>query len=687
MKQLYLLAFRGALLALLMGLNLPQIFGQTFESAYEIGSGGSNIKENLVGLGFLINTCNNNRSTNLHLTRDGEIEQSEDAFLGSCEMFQSSKNNYFDLYQKKKRNGDPDVFIDKYNHNGELIWTRNYGTSLEDIPLGIVETNTRRFGILMASASDQDSLFYLTLVHIDNKGLLLWKNRIATIHSIDQTITNDGSSTFQVDWLPRVNLFKSTLDGGFIVNNVADFNIETPASFGNRNQMVKYDQNGRVVWTHILGAPSVNSIEFNVRDVETDNNGRTFILGDIMTKQGQNLSQNLFSFGLENNGHFFLQYIEPIDLQVDGEILGRAILPTSDNGIIIVSTPTSNSNLRIYKIQGEEDHPDFGSILWDQQYPFRKPYEVIETSDNHIAITGESDQKTWVMVLDEGGELQIENFVDLEYKADLSSTVFKDDQPVEVTLTLKNAGTKPATDILVEHLFSSPVEITNIFPGGGLVDTIGIPGLNWEIEFLAPESELELTFSIAPEAPLGLTQLELFGQVLYLNEEDIDSEAGNATLFTVNEDDELLAIITIEADGIIDGAGDPYNSGWTNLLGSSNNPIFLSDPYLGNKTKNVAPGEYDESDCCQESFESTIKIYPNPADHYINIELPEMKDQSINAKIYDSAGQLVLNASFYNENETEKIRLMDVPSGLYTMILTTGDHAKLGWKKLLIQRL
>lgn len=77
-----------------------------------------------------------------------------------------------------------------------------------------------------------------------------------------------------------------------------------------------------------------------------------------------------------------------------------------------------------------------------------------------------------------------------------------------------------------------------------------------------------------------------------------------------------------------------------------------------------------------ESIKSELKIYPNPANHYINIESPK---EITTISLYNTLGQL--QNIHFKEN---KIDVSNLPRGVYTIILSNSESSVI--RKIIIQR-
>ncbi len=65
-------------------------------------------------------------------------------------------------------------------------------------------------------------------------------------------------------------------------------------------------------------------------------------------------------------------------------------------------------------------------------------------------------------------------------------------------------------------------------------------------------------------------------------------------------------------------------------------------------------------------------MYPNPATHYVNVELDNATVPVVNAALYDGKGRLVLKQKLFRG--INKIKLQSFASGLYSLALSDGSN-------------
>lgn len=76
-----------------------------------------------------------------------------------------------------------------------------------------------------------------------------------------------------------------------------------------------------------------------------------------------------------------------------------------------------------------------------------------------------------------------------------------------------------------------------------------------------------------------------------------------------------------------------------------------------------------------------IKLYPNPANQYINIAAPQ-NDALHSLKIYDSSGKLIKTVAFKNLTTTQQLDISNLASGVYFINIQTAQRQET--KKIII---
>jgi hypothetical protein len=157
--------------------------------------------------------------------------------------------------------GGTDAFVSKYDSKGELLWTRQLGTSGWDESRGVVADGMGNVyisgftegSLCGPSAGDTDAF----ISKYNSKGELLWARQIGTTGS-------DGSDGIVADGLD--NVYISGWTGG---------TLDGPNAGGYDAFASKYNSKGELLWTRQLGTIS----EDVSLGVATDDLGNVYISG------------------------------------------------------------------------------------------------------------------------------------------------------------------------------------------------------------------------------------------------------------------------------------------------------------------------------------------------------------------------------------------------------------------------
>lgn len=121
--------------------------------------------------------------------------------------------------------------------------------------------------------------------------------------------------------------------------------------------------------------------------------------------------------------------------------------------------------------------------------------------------------------------------------------------------------------------------------------------------------------------------------------------------------------------------------------GSDNARIMTSDQKW-NKVVDIWPGlananlmifpviEYVSTSIKNREFGQDIKIYPNPFQNNMKVQLSqELNDQMIDLEIFSSEGKLIFNKEIQKQMGELEINLSAYPPGLYSLILNNNNFS------------
>ena len=189
-----------------------------------------------------------------------------------------SIDGYFEI---KDRIGN-DVFLIKYDLEGQIEWINTYGGSDDDVGNDVIETEDGQFYLIGYSKSSNGDASINKgqhdnwLIKIDSKGKLIWEKSYGFAghdHAYNIIKTNDGGLFFN----GFIDVTASQGEGGFLRHGVGEFWCH------------KVDMNGEIIWRRYFGG-SNNDRSYDA--VETSDGG--FIL--VGTSESQDVEKTI-SFG------------------------------------------------------------------------------------------------------------------------------------------------------------------------------------------------------------------------------------------------------------------------------------------------------------------------------------------------------------------------------------------------------
>lgn len=130
--------------------------------------------------------------------------------------------------------GDPDVYVIKFDSNGNLIWERNFGGEMRDFAKSVVATGDG--GVLIGGASESFGDTYLDayILKVDKNGKEEWAKIV-------------GGERDDI-----ANGIALTSDGGFVIAGVTE-------SYGYQSKdyyIVRFDKHAKQRWTKVFGEES-----------------------------------------------------------------------------------------------------------------------------------------------------------------------------------------------------------------------------------------------------------------------------------------------------------------------------------------------------------------------------------------------------------------------------------------------
>jgi hypothetical protein len=262
------------------------------------------------------------------------IETKEGGFLMTGVLDVSASDGQGNAKSTATKHSGGDYWAIKTDHTGTLEWSRFFGGSFTEVPLGILETDAHNFVIVGSSDSNDFNIsnskgsYDFWIIKISTEGTLLWEKSFGG-SEIDEakaiTRTNDGNFIIVGDtrsadknvsknngaadiWVLKVSsegniLWEKTIggtnfdaaraiyktqDNGFLI---AGSSRSLDNDFENKGQndalILKIDKNGNLLWQKIFGG---SEIDFLYDAVELNN--KTIIAVGESSSSDQDILEN-----------------------------------------------------------------------------------------------------------------------------------------------------------------------------------------------------------------------------------------------------------------------------------------------------------------------------------------------------------------------------------------------------------
>jgi hypothetical protein len=244
-----------------------------------------------------------------------------------------------------KNSGKEDIFIVKYNSEGQILWSKQFGTSGSDVAKGIYADNKGNIyvtgfteGKLGQNSYGKTDCFIMKL---DNNGNLLFINQFGT---------PEDDYSYSVTGGPGSDILVCGSTWGDLAGKNKGFIDGFTGQFTDKGELVKYNQFGSEGFDIALILLMDNEKNIYVGGTTSGNFGGTQIgEGDCflikLSEQGDILWNN--QFGTKNNDG-----IRGIDINSD----------ISDNILVsgVMNLPPAEAFIRMYKKDGV--------LLWERKF-------------------------------------------------------------------------------------------------------------------------------------------------------------------------------------------------------------------------------------------------------------------------------------------------------------------------------
>jgi hypothetical protein len=294
-------------------------------------------------------------------------------------------------------NGDEDAWVFKVDKNGALLWSKNYGGSLDDNLGGIKKTSDGGFVLVGSTASIDGDVsvnkgeYDAWILKIDENGEILWSR------------TYGGAKS---DGFGSVNEFS---DGSFLLSGSSfssDFDV--PGNKGESDVWIlKINSQGDILKNYTYGGSGGESASFLL---EID--GSQFLFGGSTDSEDGDIDYNrggrdywLLNTDQEGKLIWSKTYggsdrdrMEGIIHHADGFILYGSSF-SEDGDVKENYGEISHNDIWIVEINGT------GEIIWSKNYGGSRPdyaAEMIETNNGYLLL-GASESKDYDVSNNHGG--------------------------------------------------------------------------------------------------------------------------------------------------------------------------------------------------------------------------------------------------------------------------------------------
>lgn len=292
-----------------------------------------------------------------------------------------------DMGEETNSGGD-DIFVSKIDSNGEVVWTKLFGTEEQDFGLGIAVNSTSEvyitgctFGNLGgASKGNSDAI----VVKMSSEGLIIWK------------------TIFGTQWHDRGNCIAIDAQGNACVTGTSSAILPgKTANEGDPDILVaKLDPLGNLLWNKFMGTES----EDNARSIKVDSAGNIYVAGSTEGNLGGVNSYlslgftDLFVSKLNANGETL--WIRQLGTETSDENAKGITLDPAGN-IYVTGSTTGNMDGIHTTQNGEWMSSDIfiirldetGQIIWTKQIGSDGDYSdyasaIASDSAGHLFVAG-----------------------------------------------------------------------------------------------------------------------------------------------------------------------------------------------------------------------------------------------------------------------------------------------------------
>lgn len=355
-----------------------------------------------------------------------------------------------------KRYAQEDIWLSKYNVDGNLVWSKTYGGNLDDLGYSVIENNDLSLTVAgYSKSSDGDvpsnlGMHDFFIFKTDATGNLIWKKSYGFMshdHAHKIISTSDGGyfvtgyadysgigrsgrnilhgvgeyygikldASGEKEWdvyfggtqNDRVFDVVETSDNDLIMVGYSESNdFDVTDNHGSYDYwVIKINSTGGLVWKKSFGGTGLDQATGIAKSINN-----TFLItgtsnsndGDITSNKGNN---DVWVICIDGNGtKIWDKSFGGTDFDVANSIKAMS------NGNFVISGHTRSSNLDIDNNKGQNDFwvltiSPSGHLLWQNNFGgsnFDFAYDATETADKGIVIVGETESNDGDVIENKG---------------------------------------------------------------------------------------------------------------------------------------------------------------------------------------------------------------------------------------------------------------------------------------------
>lgn len=250
---------------------------------------------------------------------------------------------------------DGDASISRYTTDGILLWNKVFGGTKNDFAYSVAQTADGGFvaaGMTESFATDQEAF----ITKFNGDGVALWSRTW-------------WSGEFE--WLNKII---PTSDGGFaIIGNTVGFGAGS-----NEALIIKYDNNGTLMWSRTFGGTSWDFVDGIVEDTD----GSLIVAGSIRYFGAGGMDACIAKYS--SNGDFLWMKT----WGGAGDDYAESITATTDGGYVMSGSAdfgAGNGDAFLAKFT------DDGTLAWDSAWggtEWDSAYSIITNDDGELVMSG-----------------------------------------------------------------------------------------------------------------------------------------------------------------------------------------------------------------------------------------------------------------------------------------------------------